>query len=41
MVDDSPPQEEYTRFRIFYPIEHESVTHPLIDAMSALGGGGS
>jgi hypothetical protein len=37
MVDDSPPKEEYTRFRIFYPFEHELVTRILMNVMSALG----
>ena len=32
-----PPQEECTRFRIFYPIEHESVPRLIVDVMSALG----
>jgi hypothetical protein len=32
-----PPQEECTRFRIFYPTEHESVPRLIVDVMSALG----
>lgn len=37
MVDDRPPQEECTRFRIFYPAEHESVPRLIVEVMSALG----
>ena len=32
-----PPQEECTRFRIFYPAEHESVPRLIVEVMSALG----
>jgi hypothetical protein len=32
-----PPQEECTRFRIFYPTRYEAVPRLIIDVMSALG----
>lgn len=34
-------QEKWTRFRIFYPAEHESVPRVIVDMMSALGACGS
>ena len=32
-----PPQGEYTRFRMFYPSEYESVPRVIVDVMAALG----
>ena len=32
-----PPQAECTRFRIFYPDEHEGVPRVILDVMAALG----
>ena len=32
-----PPQAECTRFRIFYPDEHEGVPRVIVDVMAALG----
>jgi hypothetical protein len=33
-----PPQAECTRFRMFYPDEHEAVPRVIVDVMAALGG---
>jgi len=32
-----PPQEECTRFRVFYPDEYETVPQVIVDVMAALG----
>ena len=32
-----PPQEECTRFRVFYPDEHATVPRIIVNVMAALG----
>ena len=32
-----PPQEECTRFRMFYPDDYSAVPHAIVDVLAALG----
>ncbi|ERG97302.1 MAG: hypothetical protein J07HQW2_03788 [Haloquadratum walsbyi J07HQW2] len=32
-----PPQEAYTRFRVFFPDDHQTVPRTIVDVMAALG----
>ena len=37
LVETVPPQEASTRFRVFFPNDHQTVPHNIVNVMAALG----